>query len=502
MEILRVEHLVKTYGQGENQVRAVDDMSFTIDKGEFVAIVGASGSGKSTLLHLLGGVDEPTSGKIYVDGTDIYELNRDKSDIPSSVIAMDANGLAENENKLVSGRLPENTSEILLGNDSIYEDIEVGDEITLSDGETYEVVGKISSFAVKPTVYDNPIIQYMEEPTGDTHIAVTYKNVKNYEEITESIVGEEGKYEYTYNSELLRYQAQAMSGGNMRMIYTMDEGYYKEYLKEQNINYDEDVVILLDQANITTTEDKTKVDEFVKSEDYISLVYDDSDVQQVELAYVRPKEYPMGIVEISEMGILMSQEQFDKYAVDESLIMYDGIYLNADDSYAVENMIREYGATNNLDLIIVNMDEMIKAQNDILLLISIFLYGFIAVIMLVGLTNIFNSLFSNMHLRRKEFATLQSVGMTKKEFSKMITFESISYVAKALFWGIPIGVLGGYGLYKASDYGNVEYTFAFPLQQIVGASIVVFLVVYGIMKTSLGKIAKQNIIETIRQENI
>ncbi len=78
MEILRVEHLIKTYGKGDNQVRAVDDVSFTVEKGEFVAIVGASGSGKSTLLHLLGGVDEPTSGKIYVDGNDIYALNRDK----------------------------------------------------------------------------------------------------------------------------------------------------------------------------------------------------------------------------------------------------------------------------------------------------------------------------------------------------------------------------------------------------------------------------------------
>lgn len=78
MEILRVENLVKTYEQGENQIYAVNDVSFTVNKGEFVAIVGASGSGKSTLLHLLGGVDEPTSGKIYIDGTDIYELNRDK----------------------------------------------------------------------------------------------------------------------------------------------------------------------------------------------------------------------------------------------------------------------------------------------------------------------------------------------------------------------------------------------------------------------------------------
>ncbi len=78
MEILKVEHLTKTYGSGENLVHAVDDVSFSVEKGEFVAIVGASGSGKSTLLHLIGGVDRPTSGKIFVDGNDISKMNDDK----------------------------------------------------------------------------------------------------------------------------------------------------------------------------------------------------------------------------------------------------------------------------------------------------------------------------------------------------------------------------------------------------------------------------------------
>ncbi len=78
MEILKVKNLVKTYGEGDNCVRAVDDISFTVDKGEFVAIVGASGSGKSTLLHLIGGVDKPTGGKVFIDGTDIYNLKQDK----------------------------------------------------------------------------------------------------------------------------------------------------------------------------------------------------------------------------------------------------------------------------------------------------------------------------------------------------------------------------------------------------------------------------------------
>ena len=77
MKILEVKNLVKTYGKGENKVRAVDDISFSVDEGEFVAIVGASGSGKSTLLHLLGGVDRPPSGKVLIDGKDIYDLSDD-----------------------------------------------------------------------------------------------------------------------------------------------------------------------------------------------------------------------------------------------------------------------------------------------------------------------------------------------------------------------------------------------------------------------------------------
>lgn len=78
MEILRVENLYKTYGADENTVRALDDVSFSVSKGEFIAIVGPSGSGKSTLLHILGGVDTPTSGKVYVDGNDVYAQNQEQ----------------------------------------------------------------------------------------------------------------------------------------------------------------------------------------------------------------------------------------------------------------------------------------------------------------------------------------------------------------------------------------------------------------------------------------
>ena len=75
MEILKIENVTKVYGAGENEVRALDGVSFSVDKGEFLAIIGPSGSGKSTLLHILGGVDKPTSGKVYMDGQDVYAQN-------------------------------------------------------------------------------------------------------------------------------------------------------------------------------------------------------------------------------------------------------------------------------------------------------------------------------------------------------------------------------------------------------------------------------------------
>ena len=78
MEILKVEHLKKTYGEGENAVHALDDVSFSVEKGEFVAIIGPSGSGKSTLLHILGAVDVPTSGKVYMGGQDVFAQNEEE----------------------------------------------------------------------------------------------------------------------------------------------------------------------------------------------------------------------------------------------------------------------------------------------------------------------------------------------------------------------------------------------------------------------------------------
>ena len=137
-------------------------------------------------------------------------------------------------------------------------------------------------------------------------------------------------------------------------------------------------------------------------------------------------------------------------------------------------------------------------------MISIFLYGFIAVITLIGVTNIFNTITTNMNLRSKEFAMLKSIGMTKKEFNKMINLESIFYGIKSLIIGITLGLGLSYWIYTiVKDNGATErIKFIFPTYSIIISIVFIMVIVGIIMKYSLNKINKQNIIETIRNDNI
>lgn len=146
------------------------------------------------------------------------------------------------------------------------------------------------------------------------------------------------------------------------------------------------------------------------------------------------------------------------------------------------------------------MSLLTDSATDTLMAIKIFLYGFIAVVSLIGITNIFNTVTTGMELRGKEFAMLQSIGMTKREFDKMIRMESVFYGSKALIIGVVSGTLLSYVIYIAAGESQLRYVF--PLQAIVIAVVVVIILLLGIMKYSIVQIRKQNIIETIRNENI
>lgn len=140
-------------------------------------------------------------------------------------------------------------------------------------------------------------------------------------------------------------------------------------------------------------------------------------------------------------------------------------------------------------------------MNNLFTLIAIFLYGFIIVISLIGITNIFNTITTNMELRKQEFAMLKSVGMTTKEFNRMIRLESLFMGIKSLFFGIPIGVALSYVIHHfLSAESGIPYKL--PIVAIIISIAVVFILISVIMKYSMNKINKQNTIETIRNENI
>lgn len=150
---------------------------------------------------------------------------------------------------------------------------------------------------------------------------------------------------------------------------------------------------------------------------------------------------------------------------------------------------------------IVNFAEEYRRVQSFYLLISIFLYGFIAVIALIGITNIFNTITTNMELRSREFAMLKSIGMTRKEFRRMIWLETLFCGGKALLIGIPAGIFVAAGFYRAMGI-RLEIAFRIPYGSILLSIAAVFLLLAGIMRYSMGKINRKNIIETIQNENI
>ena len=215
---------------------------------------------------------------------------------------------------------------------------------------------------------------------------------------------------------------------------------------------------------------------------------------------------PMGLQNVySETPTVIVSDKFYDYIVSNYNVNDTNsrsLYIKSTDAEKLESLIKEYLLDENItNYSLFNIETEAKAQRSLIILVSIFLYGFIIVISLIGITNIINTINTNMNLRRREFAMLKSIGMTKKEFNKMINLESIMYSTKALIMGIPLGLLGSYGIYKAFASGN-DYGFIFPWQAILIATLVVYLLVNLIMYLALRKTKNENIIEVIKDENI
>ncbi len=150
---------------------------------------------------------------------------------------------------------------------------------------------------------------------------------------------------------------------------------------------------------------------------------------------------------------------------------------------------------------IANIQESMQVMENLKLIIEIFLYGFIVLISAIGISNIFNTISTNINLRRREFANLKSMGMTDKSFNKMLNLECIFYGTKSLLYGIPIGVVLCYLLNKA--FGEtITYMFKIPYSSILISIVAVYLIVFLTMAYASGKVKKENIIDVLRDDNI
>lgn len=327
-------------------------------------------------------------------------------------------------------------------------------------------------------------------------------------------------------------KAAELPGGDLAYVFGVDNKSFKEYVTALGYNYDDvkdkalitndfkyynsdnilikgkefdlpmnTVVKLYPNGTPSYTEDDIK--EIQKTDP--DFVYNPDDYKSVDLVIYDTinKEVPGSIVSSImstqiEGSVLVSEDYFKKLFGEDNDYTTRVIVIDSADPVNTVEYI------NNLDienLDVFNINEQKEQMNAIVLIIAIFAYGFIIVISLIGITNVFNTINTNMRLRSKEFAMLKSIGMTKKEFNRMIRLESLFYGLKSLLIGVPLGLLGGYAIFKATG-NTIMLDYSFPTMAVLISIVFVFFVVWLIMKISISKVNKQNIIETIRNDNI
>lgn len=281
------------------------------------------------------------------------------------------------------------------------------------------------------------------------------------------------------------------------LIYGLDTNAFKEYVKSIGADYDKvkGSGILVDTYEYYDEEDNnTKVMRRYKynTSDTIDGEYNQVPMS-IKIGAVTDKR-PYGLESTYYEGGFLIVDVNDFSNIEFRL---SRICINSNNTEEFEKELEDL----NNDIVYTNFEKDAKEQKSMILVINIFLYGFITVITLIGVTNIFNTITSNMELRQKEFAMLKSIGMTRKEFNKMINLETIFYSTKALIYGIIFGLIGTFAMYKATAT-KLDSGVYIPILPIIISIIFVFILVFIIMRYSISKINKQNIIDTIRKENI
>ena len=354
--------------------------------------------------------------------------------------------------------------------------------------------------------------EYLKEKEKNTKILADISNLADIDEYSinkyislEMPMDDKHKAELTEYGKYIKEHYLANVEIDTVNIVSLSKDEYNRYLKKIGGNYDsyKDGAILVDN-NINTVENGKKAQGSMynwKKGDTIQGKINNKDCSIKIID--KTEETVKGINNLynTEATLIVSDEWLEKNIGDYETI---SMYAKTKDADKLDEEIEQYKQEKNIEdseIRIFNIQESVRAQNAVVLVISIFLYGFIGVITLIGITNIFNTITTNMNLRKKEFAMLKSIGMTKKEFNRMIRLESIFYGVKSLIIGIPIGILLSYGMYNVFK-DNMQMSYNLPLKAIIISIIFVSIIIGIIMKYSMSKINKQNIIETIRNDNI
>lgn len=283
--------------------------------------------------------------------------------------------------------------------------------------------------------------------------------------------------------------------GRALLIY--DDEYFKFYASQNGINYGDvkDKAIIYNLKKEKDENGKVKYSKFENINVEDKIIFKDTKNNN-NLEYIIG-----GVAEIKPLGYEMAEPLAMQVIVNEKYFSIEHnvvhIYFSSENPLLLEARLRE----KYEDLTISNISKEASSMKSMLLIATIFIYGFIIVLMLIGVTSVFNTITSNMILRKREFAMLKSIGMTKKEFKNMIYLESFFYSFKSLLVGIILGVVGSYGIYKIFAK-SFDYGYIFPLKAVIICTLFVCIIVFIIMRYSMKKINKQNIIETIRNENI
>ena len=294
----------------------------------------------------------------------------------------------------------------------------------------------------------------------------------------------------------------ALAGDVDINVVALDDSSYRKYIKELGVKYDDikDKVIMTNKIRYEKYEPEAK-------KKYVTIRCDKFDYKVGDIVRVKGADYfnieigaltdirPFGYkLSEGQVFIIVNEEYFNKHLEN----MGTDVFIKTSSSDKLQDNFDK--ALSDYQYEIYNSDQNYKKVNNLYTLVAIFMYGFIIVISLIGITNIFNTITTNMELRKREFAMLKSVGMTKKEFNRMIRLESMFMGFKSLAYGIIIGLVLSYLVFKMIDQDILTYHL--PIKGIIISVVIVLLLISLIMKYSISKINKQNTIETIRNENI